>query len=820
MSTIDYGIDLGTTNSALARQDGRQQRLLPGPDGDALLPSAIHVLASGEVVVGTRARAALDTDPQNATMEFKRLMGTAEKKRFPASGRELTPEQLSAEVLRSLCARAEASDGESPRAAVITIPAMFQLPQCDATRRAASLAGIEHAPLLQEPIAAAIAHSGSGEVREGSWLVYDLGGGTFDVSLVRCKDGRLQVIDHDGDNHLGGRDFDRAIARKATDLVRGEGKLGDFKRTDPRNEDAFAKIKMESERVRIALSTAEAAQFSIPDLGKGAGIAFDLDRAGLEDLLMPLIERTTALCMKLLKRNRIEAKELSGLVMVGGPTLTPCVARQIHFDVGVEAKHYVDPMTIVARGAALFASTQRMPAGMRRKKAGAAIELHLEYEAMTTDPSPLIVGKVTSPVPPPPGLKITVQRDDGQFRSPLASVQPNGAFAIDLQLQPSQLNVFTVGAVDGAGNPLAVEPDTIKMLHGFSIARPPLSQSVGIMLADNNVHWYLRKGAVLPARQTMTHSTTVSLRRGQSGEAIHVPLVQGESARADRNKVIGVLHIHADKIDRDLPEGSTVEVTLAVDESAQTLGRAYVPALDQWFEEVVRFDLETKPAADVGRSLAEQKDRLKSLEALADELDEGAAGSGTWVRSESDNTSNDARIKEVEALLDEGDRDSIDLADQMVRMMAQDIDSTEDGGRKTRLANQLEDLRTRATEVIEQDGEPGDKRQLATLLVECDKALARGDLDLVERKLDDIRSLNLTVMTRQPWFWEGYLAYLMKEAEKLGVMDLTRKHFERGVQAIQRQDFHEVPGVCREIVQMFPAEQRERVGSMIRSDVK
>jgi len=211
--------------------------------------------------------------------------------------------------------------------------------------------------------------------------------------------------------------------------------------------------------------------------------------------------------------------------------------------------------------------------------------------------------------------------------------------------------------------------------------------------------------------------------------------------------VIGVLHIHADKIDRDLPEGSTVEVTLAVDESAQTLGRAYVPALDQWFEEVVRFDLETKPAADVGRSLAEQKDRLKSLEALADELDEGAAGSGTWVRSESDNTSNDARIKEVEALLDEGDRDSIDLADQMVRMMAQDIDSTEDGGRKTRLANQLEDLRTRATEVIEQDGEPGDKRQLATLLVECDKALARGDLDLVERKLDDIRSLNLTVMT-------------------------------------------------------------------------
>ncbi len=813
MSTIDYGIDLGTTNSALARQEGRQQRLLPGPDGDPLLPSAIQVLSSGEIIVGAKAKAMLDIDPANTSIEFKRLMGTGEKKRFPASGREYTPEELSAEVLRTLAARAIAVDGEAPRAAVITIPAMFQLPQCDATRRAAALAGIEHAPLLQEPIAAAIAHSGTGEVRDGSWLVYDLGGGTFDISLVRCKDGRLQVIDHDGDNHLGGRDFDRAIARKATDLIRAEGKLGDFKRTDPANEAAYAKIKVESERVRLALSGVTHDRFSIADLGKGASVAFDLDRDGLEELLVPLVERTTALCIKILKRNRVEASELSGLVMVGGPTLTPCVARQIHFDVGVEAKHYVDPMTIVARGAALFASTQRLPATMRRKKVGAAIELHLEYEAMTTDPAPLIVGKVTSPVPPPPGLKITVERDDGQFVAPLSPVRPDGAFAVDLRLNPSQLNVFKVGAVDGMGNPLATEPDTIKLMHGFSIARPPLSQSVGIMLADNNVHWYLRKGVVLPARQTMTHSTTLSLKRGQSGEAIHVPLIQGESTRADRNKVIGVLHIHADKISRDVPEGSTVEVTIAVDESAQTTGRAYVPALDQWFEEVVRFDLETKPANEVGKALSDQKDRLKKLEEMADELDEEDISSVSEEK-------NDPRIREVEALLEEGDRDSIDLADQMVRMMSQDLDHAEDGGKKNRLANELEELRQRATEVITADGEPGDKRQLATLLVEADKALARGDLDQVESKIDDIRTLNLTVMTRQPWFWEGYLAYLMKEAERLGLMGLTKKHFERGVAAIQRKDYHEVPGVCREIVQMFPSEERARVSSAIRSDVK
>jgi molecular chaperone DnaK len=837
MSTIDYGIDLGTTNSALCRQDGRTGRLIPGPDGE-LLPSAVHIRGDGRVVVGQAARDKLADHPLDTAIEFKRLMGTAERKRFPASGRECNPEQLSAEVLRALGERCQAAEHETPRAAVITIPAMFQLPQCDATRRAAALAGIECAPLLQEPIAAAIAHAGTGEVRDGSWLVYDLGGGTFDVSLVRCKDGRLQVIDHDGDNHLGGRDFDRAIARKATELIRQAGPLGEFKRTDPANEDAFARIKVEAERVRVALSASDAATFAIPDLGRGASITFDLDRDALEALLSPMIARTTALCNKLLTRNRTAAADLSGLVMVGGPTLTPCIARQIRTDVGVEARHYVDPMTIVARGAALFASTQQLPTNLRRRRAGAALELRLEFEPTTTDPAPLVVGKVTSPIPPPPGLRIAIARDDGGFRAPLTQVQPDGTFAVDLELVQNALNVFRVTAYDGGGRELPVEPEAIKMLHGFSIARPPLSQSVGIMLADNTVHWYLRKGAVLPARQTMTHATTLALRRGQSGEAVHVPLVQGESARADRNKVIGVLHIHADKISRDLPAGSTVEVTLGVDESAQTVGRAYVPALDQWFDEVVRFELETKPAAEVDRSLADQKDRLKALEALADELDAGdqaaiapVAPATAGALDDAPATAQDAsarQIAEIEALLDEGDRDSVDLADQMVRMMSQNLDAAEDGSRRTRLEREYVEVRARAHELIIGDGtkeapgygEPADRRQLEILTRECDKAFAAGDLELAERKIDDLRSLNLTVMTRQPGFWIGYLKYLAKEAESLGVYGRVAKHVERGQDAINRGDFNAIPPLCRDIIQMFPSEQRERVESVIRSNVK
>ncbi|HZN94928.1 MAG TPA: Hsp70 family protein, partial [Myxococcales bacterium] len=329
-ATIDYGIDLGTTNSAIARQDGARTVLLPGEDGGALLPSAVHIGADGQPCVGAVARDRGNADPANTALEFKRLMGTPERRQFPASGRSLSPEELSAEVLRALARRV---DGEGPlRAAVITVPAMFQLPQCEATRRAASLAGIEHTVLLQEPIAAAIAHAGSASVKEGHWLVYDLGGGTFDVSLVRSRGGRLQVVGHDGDNHLGGRDFDRLVTRHAAERIREQGLLDGFKRSDPRHADAFARLKLEAERLRLRLSRDEVATFQVDDLGSPgsgggpAGIRFDMSRIELEAMIDPLVQRSLQLCEALLARHGVAAHQLNGVVMVGGPTLTPCIA--------------------------------------------------------------------------------------------------------------------------------------------------------------------------------------------------------------------------------------------------------------------------------------------------------------------------------------------------------------------------------------------------------------------------------------------------------------------------------------------------------------
>src|ERR1700674_283067 len=210
-NTIDFGIDLGTTNSEIAFVDKGQVHVIRNGFRDEITPSAVRIDRKGSIIVGKLAFNQRVDDKENTHTQFKRLMGSQQVLSFPSSGRQMKPEEVSAEVLKSLRQDVLREIGEEISASVITIPALFEIPQCDATRRAAELAGISCSPLLQEPIAAALAYGFQAESLDGFLLVYDLGGGTFDASLIQSSEGRLKVIDHAGDNFLGGKDFDEAL---------------------------------------------------------------------------------------------------------------------------------------------------------------------------------------------------------------------------------------------------------------------------------------------------------------------------------------------------------------------------------------------------------------------------------------------------------------------------------------------------------------------------------------------------------------------------------------------------------------------------------
>jgi molecular chaperone DnaK len=804
-ATIDYGIDLGTTNSAIARQRGLETEVIPGEDG-LLVPSVVHASPDGTFEVGQVAIEFRATDPPNTTAEFKRLMGTSETINLPAHGRSFSPAELSSKVLQHLIRRAERTGREGAiEAAVITIPAMFQLPQCEATKEAAGMAGLLHAPLLQEPIAAAIASAGCTELREGYWLIYDFGGGTFDVSLVRSRSGRLQVLDHDGDNHLGGKDFDRLLARRAADFVRAEGKLGEFRRSDSTLTAAFEKLRVEAERVRIVLSSVDAERFHV-DIAHAGGAAVSVDfkvtKTELESLIRPVISRTIGICRQVLDRNGVSPAELKRLVLVGGPTLTPCLPAIIESDLGVDARHFVDPSKAVAIGAAIYASTQRIPAGLRRAAESSGPSLDLSYEPMTNDPRPLVAGQLKGQLTPG-SWNVRISAETGDFASGPIALRA-GSFATRVQLRPNSLNAFEF-AVFKNGATIPEAGGKFSIIHGTTIAKPVLSQSVGVVLADNTVRWYLRKGVNLAARQTVSHTTTVPLRRGQSGYAVSVPLIQGENENGDRNTLIGVIQIHPENLSRDLPAGSEVIVTLSVDEHSTTSAEAYVPLLGQTFRQIVKFGLETRSAEAINDGVKSQRERLAELQKMADSLGDSEGEI-------------DVRVRLIEELLEEGGSDERNQAGQLLRKVTGLIDALEVKDKEASLIQQFVASSKRVGELLgSENAKRG--RQLAALSIEFQAAIDRADLRLAEAKFKAVQDLEYSLLREQPGFWRGLFDYLCEEVLKTPRASEARIPIDEGKAAINKNDNQGVIQACLALIRLLPQSQQRKIPDSILSTV-
>jgi molecular chaperone DnaK len=400
---INYGIDLGTTNSCIVRLDGGEFTIMQNADQMNVTPSVVRVLRSGSMLVGRRAYNAIAEDPDNVAAEFKRLMGQKHQHAFPASGRAMSPEELSAEVLKSLLsdARRRQPDGDLS-AAVITVPAAFTALQCEATARAARLAGLDEHPLLQEPIAAALAYGARPDSRDERWLVFDLGGGTLDIAVVSTREGRLSVLEHRGDNHLGGKDIDRLIVRNILlPHLAAQFALPDEPAAGGR---LLRKLTLIAEYAKIELSTSDETIVSLIDLGEDAEgrlieAELPLSRAEVEAEIEPLVARCLQLAGDTLAAARLRGAELDRVLLVGGPTQMPYVRSRIGDALGAKVDFSLDPMTVVAYGAALYGATLERAAGAGaapRVAHGAAgkLSVRLAFDPVSTSLEAAVAGKI------------------------------------------------------------------------------------------------------------------------------------------------------------------------------------------------------------------------------------------------------------------------------------------------------------------------------------------------------------------------------------------------------------------------------------------
>ena len=348
MSKI-IGIDLGTTNSCVAVMEGGQPVVIANAEGARTTPSVVAVTKSGERLVGEPAKRQAVTNADNTIASIKRKIGTSEK--VTMGGKSYTPQEISAMILQKLKADAENYIGEKVTEAVITVPAYFNDAQRQATKDAGKIAGLEVKRIINEPTAAALAYGLDNEVDQ-KIMVYDLGGGTFDVSIIDIGDGVIEVLAVNGDSHLGGDDFDNAITNYM---------LQDFKRKEgvdlSNDRMALQRLKEAAEKAKKELSSSTTTNINLPFITATAEgpkhFDMDLTRAKFDELTRGLVERTVIPVQKALQDAGLTASDLTKVLLVGGSTRIPAVQDKVKALTGKEPSKNLNPDECVAVGASI-----------------------------------------------------------------------------------------------------------------------------------------------------------------------------------------------------------------------------------------------------------------------------------------------------------------------------------------------------------------------------------------------------------------------------------------------------------------------------------
>ena len=611
---IDYGIDLGTTNSAICRMEKGEPIVIKTDVQKDIMPSCIYVNKKGSIKAGDWAYNTMKQDKRRATkswhkgasntyVEFKRTMATDTQYQCSNLNKNFTSEELSAEVLKTL--KSFVTD-EAFSSVVITVPAKFTVNQKTATIEAAKMAGFKHCELLQEPIAASMAYGVSTDEKDGLWMVFDFGGGTFDAALLKVEDGIMQVFDTEGDNYLGGKNLDYAIVDTILlpylqENYAVKGYLQDAEKKEVLR-DAM-KTYAEDAKNQLSFKDHEDIISNLGELGEdedGEEIELDLTltQAQVFDVFRPYFQKAVDICKNLIQRNNLTSSQITKLILVGGPTHCPLIRQMLKEQVTPNVDTSIDPMTAVATGAALYASTLDAEVYDNDIEIG-TIKLDINYESTTVETTeyvPVCLASGSSK------SKVFVEfvRGDKAWSSGKVEINSNGE-VFDLNLLEGKANSFSIVCYDDKGNMLPCFPNEITIIQGSVVGAAPLPYNIGIAVWNEykkrNVFCMakgLEKNKPLPATGVVNDlRTTSQLRPGLSSDIMTVPILQvddfteAEGKSASLYEHVADVVITGDDIDTLITENSLIDVTLKVDSSEQMKLEVHFLASDLTVDKVL-----------------------------------------------------------------------------------------------------------------------------------------------------------------------------------------------------------------------------------------
>ena len=773
------GIDLGTTNSAICSYDGKNVRIWKSPEQNDVTPSAIYVDKRGNRYYGSKAYNQAPYNPNNSATLFKRFMGTNQKIKLEASGITMMPEECSAEILKVLYGYLPEEIRSDPETAtVITVPAAFNQMKKDATLQAAKLAGIGRVALMQEPVAAIMSVMRSSR-REGIFLVYDLGGGTFDVSIAENINGKVNLLAHGGIEMCGGRDIDRMLFNKiVVPWLRDNFTLPDDFLVNQKYKTFCRVAQWVTERAKIELSSMKSSSIALSEGeartldedGNELYIDIDICREDVNALISDLVAETVEATRETLSKAGISANDIERIVFVGGPTNYKPIRDMVAFELSLPTDIDVNPMTAVAEGASIFAESIDWSTESHNRKAAnqiisAAIDLSFRFTARTSADSAKVMCVLDKDMN---GYTIQITSLDTGWSSGSAALKKN--LMITLPLSQSGENRFAVTVLDEFGHEKHLGTSVITITRTLAtIGAIPASHSIGVEVIDKlggvpTLTFLVNEGDTLPKKGAITFKAGQTLKAG-TNDSINIKLWEGniQSPITD-NRFIGVLKITGTNIPSGIiPTGADIECEYEMSDSGTIKLEASIPCIGATFgnrnfysRQEGQIDL-----ADVDSVAAQGRNVVERIDALSEKVDdpqlvnarrkaEMAANVDSMDACDAEDVQKaNNELLEAKKLINRVRRDNLNVIRQM------DLD------------NMVEFFNTR----LKPHAQPAEIHTYENLVKTAQRSIDRGDTNF-DNILESLRIKNTVILFRQDWFVIDW--YKRMVASPAGYLDQTR----------------------------------------------
>lgn len=801
------GIDLGTTNSAICSYDGSNIRIWKSPEQNDVTPSAIYVDKRGNKYYGSKAYNQAPYNPNNSATLFKRFMGTSTKIELEASNLTLTPEECSAEILKVLFGYLPEEIRNDPETAtVITVPAAFNQMKKDATLQAAKLAGIGKVALMQEPVAAIMSVMRQSN-HEGVFLVYDLGGGTFDVSIAENINGKVNLLAHGGIEMCGGRDIDRMVFNQiVVPWLKENFSLPDDLLVNRKYKTFCRVAQWATERAKIELSATEGATIALSEgearatdeEGNELYIDIDISRVQVDEIISDLVNETIAATRETLAKAGLSSNDLERIVFVGGPTNYKPLRDKVAFELSLPGNIDVNPMTAVAEGASIFAESIDWSTESHNRKAtnetvNTNIDLSFKFTARTSTDSAKVMCVLGNNLN---GYTIEFVSLDTGWSSGNAALKKN--MMVTLPLPQNGENRFSVKVLDEFGHEKAIGNSEITITKTLAtIGAIPASHSIGVEVVDKLggipvLEFLVNEGDALPKKGTITFKAGQTLKAG-SNDSINIKLWEGniQSPITD-NRFIGVLKITGSDIASGVvPTGADIECEYEMSDSGTINLEASIPCIGASFSnhnfysrQEGQLDLtDVDNLAEQGRSV------LERIDSIAEKVDDPQLENA---RKKAELAAN---IDSQEAC----DPEDVQKASNELLDAKKLINKTRQDNLKVIRQMDLDSCVEFFDEVVRQYANPAEEHSFDSLIRTAQRSIDRNDSDF-DNILDNMKTKNTIILLRQDWLIVDW--YQRATASSSNYLDQARfNELKRlGDQALADDDIDQLRAVLFELL--------------------